>query len=206
MLAMDAASKSGQWAHGAVVSHPLRMRKALGSNPSVSTLFAGCRKFLRDKTGETQCQSSSVQQQALLLAVRSAMPMGSACVGPIPASPSLAQFSGWGWVRAVQTTACNADGICPRGFDSRFPGPARLPLSSCLAQFSGWGGGRAVRTAARGAEGVYPRGFDSCFRLRVLPNSQGGKFFSGRHAASEDRTHDLRILRPTRYQLRYRRS
>ena len=26
------------WAHGVVVSHPLRMRKALGSNPSVSTL------------------------------------------------------------------------------------------------------------------------------------------------------------------------
>ena len=25
------------------------------------------------------------------------------------------------------------------------------------------------------------------------------------HAASEDRTHDLRIMRPTRYQLRYRR-
>ena len=25
-----------QWAHGVVVSHPLRMRKALGSNPSVS--------------------------------------------------------------------------------------------------------------------------------------------------------------------------
>ena len=27
-----------QWAHGVVVSHPLRMRKALGSNPSVSRL------------------------------------------------------------------------------------------------------------------------------------------------------------------------
>ena len=26
------------WAHGVVVSHPLRMRKALGSNPSVSIL------------------------------------------------------------------------------------------------------------------------------------------------------------------------
>ena len=26
------------WAHGVVVSHPLRMRKALGSIPSVSTL------------------------------------------------------------------------------------------------------------------------------------------------------------------------
>ena len=27
-----------RWAHGVVVSHPLRMRKALGSNPSVSIL------------------------------------------------------------------------------------------------------------------------------------------------------------------------
>ena len=27
------------WAHGVVVSHPLRMRKALGSNPSVSILI-----------------------------------------------------------------------------------------------------------------------------------------------------------------------
>ena len=27
-------------AHGVVVSHPLRMRKALGSNPSVSITFA----------------------------------------------------------------------------------------------------------------------------------------------------------------------
>ena len=27
-----------QRAHGVVVSHPLRMRKALGSNPSVSTM------------------------------------------------------------------------------------------------------------------------------------------------------------------------
>jgi hypothetical protein len=26
------------WAHGVVVSHPLRMQKALGSNPSVSIL------------------------------------------------------------------------------------------------------------------------------------------------------------------------
>ena len=27
---------SHHWAHGVVVSHPLRMQKALGSNPSVS--------------------------------------------------------------------------------------------------------------------------------------------------------------------------
>ena len=27
---------TNNWAHGVVVSHPLRMRKALGSNPSVS--------------------------------------------------------------------------------------------------------------------------------------------------------------------------
>ena len=30
-----------RWAHGVVVSHPLRMRKALGSNPSVS-IFPNC--------------------------------------------------------------------------------------------------------------------------------------------------------------------
>ena len=38
----DALSR---WAHGVVVSHPLRMRKALGSNPSVyivaESQFAG---------------------------------------------------------------------------------------------------------------------------------------------------------------------
>jgi hypothetical protein len=27
-----------RWAHGVMVSHPLGMRKALGSNPNVSTL------------------------------------------------------------------------------------------------------------------------------------------------------------------------
>ena len=31
------------WAHGVVVSHPLRMRKALGSNPSVSILWSAAR-------------------------------------------------------------------------------------------------------------------------------------------------------------------
>ena len=29
-----------RWAHGVVVSHPLRMRKALGSNPSVSICYS----------------------------------------------------------------------------------------------------------------------------------------------------------------------
>ena len=33
-----------RWAHGVVVSHPLRMRKALGSNPSVS-IFPNCSAF-----------------------------------------------------------------------------------------------------------------------------------------------------------------
>ena len=33
------------WAHGVVVSHPLRMRKALGSNPSVS-IFCPCESFI----------------------------------------------------------------------------------------------------------------------------------------------------------------
>ena len=32
---------NAQGAHGVVVSHPLRMRKALGSNPSVSICFCG---------------------------------------------------------------------------------------------------------------------------------------------------------------------
>ena len=31
--------RTAEWAHGVVVSHPLRMRKALGSIPSVSNLF-----------------------------------------------------------------------------------------------------------------------------------------------------------------------
>ena len=34
-----AAPLPGQRAHGVVVSHPLRMRKALGSNPSVSIVM-----------------------------------------------------------------------------------------------------------------------------------------------------------------------
>ena len=33
---MRSISADFHWAHGVVVSHPLRMRKALGSNPSVS--------------------------------------------------------------------------------------------------------------------------------------------------------------------------
>ena len=33
------AAANSYWAHGVVVSHPLRMRKALGSNPSVSILL-----------------------------------------------------------------------------------------------------------------------------------------------------------------------
>ena len=33
------AQRLRHWAHGVVVSHPLRMRKALGSNPSVSMFF-----------------------------------------------------------------------------------------------------------------------------------------------------------------------
>ena len=33
------AAANSYWAHGVVVSHPLRMRKALGSNPSVSIVM-----------------------------------------------------------------------------------------------------------------------------------------------------------------------
>ena len=33
--------RGSNWAHGVVVSHPLRMRKALGSNPSVSIAMTG---------------------------------------------------------------------------------------------------------------------------------------------------------------------
>ena len=36
------------WAHGVVVSHPLRMRKALGSIPSVSSVVV--HDTLRDKS------------------------------------------------------------------------------------------------------------------------------------------------------------
>ena len=39
----------------------------------------------------------------------------------------------------------------------------------------------------------------------LLASSNGGIPEGYENAASEDRTHDLRIMRPTRYQLRYRR-
>ena len=38
-LRVSIALRLGSWAHGVVVSHPLCMRKALGSNPSVSILY-----------------------------------------------------------------------------------------------------------------------------------------------------------------------
>ena len=38
--------KHKHWAHGVVVSHPLRMRKALGSDPNVS-VFATSKKLAR---------------------------------------------------------------------------------------------------------------------------------------------------------------
>ena len=51
------------WAYGVVVSHPLRMRKALGSNPSGSTLFRACatRSYLTMKgiTRENEMQMKS---------------------------------------------------------------------------------------------------------------------------------------------------
>ena len=40
-----------RWAHGVVVSHPLRMRKALGSNPSVSILRAAAKEGSCDARG-----------------------------------------------------------------------------------------------------------------------------------------------------------
>ena len=43
------AAQSHSRAHGVVASHPLRMRKALGSNPSVSTSFGWpCTKTRRN--------------------------------------------------------------------------------------------------------------------------------------------------------------
>ena len=40
-IAVFAGDLKSSRAHGVVVSHPLRMRKALGSNPSVSTQLGG---------------------------------------------------------------------------------------------------------------------------------------------------------------------
>ena len=48
------ASQNHHWAHGVVVSHPLRMRKALGSNPNVST----CLK--QTKSNQANCAHSAV--------------------------------------------------------------------------------------------------------------------------------------------------
>ena len=53
--------------------------------------------------------------------------------------------------------------------------------------------GPAFRSAAHGY---------SCIVVRAGPNAANPK---SKNAASEDRTHDLRIMRPTRCQLRYRR-
>ena len=53
-------SSHQHWAHGVVVSHPLRMRKALGSNPSVSTLHA-----LTNTTGEIPTQITTRLLEAL---------------------------------------------------------------------------------------------------------------------------------------------
>ena len=41
-MARQAQLLFNRWARGVMVSHPLRMRKALGSNPSVSTLCFIC--------------------------------------------------------------------------------------------------------------------------------------------------------------------
>ena len=46
LFAMNDALISVNWAHGVVVSHPLRMRKALGSNPSGSMFAKGLSCYL----------------------------------------------------------------------------------------------------------------------------------------------------------------
>ena len=64
------------WAHGVVVSHPLRMRKALGSNPSVSTLrqlacFHVCIRQTTKLNLPTRCLASRARtQQQLVMFVR----------------------------------------------------------------------------------------------------------------------------------------
>ena len=45
---MDVQSTWCYGAHGVVVSHPLRMRKALGSNPSVSIFLDEVTKEMRE--------------------------------------------------------------------------------------------------------------------------------------------------------------
>ena len=49
------AQRLGHRAHGVVVSHPLRMRKALGSNPSVSIFRGGRNKHVRACTVTACC-------------------------------------------------------------------------------------------------------------------------------------------------------
>ena len=85
----------------------------------------------------------------------------------------------------------------------------------------------AEDTTKEPSRGFEPRSLDSESRvltvtprgqLLVVPNIRSGASFSNwkdevhhrlhdqrENAASEDRTHDLRIMRPTRCQLRYRR-
>ena len=52
-------SQALHWAHGVVVSHPLRMRKALGSNPSVSIFHVRLRLSRNGPSGP--CQRCGVQ-------------------------------------------------------------------------------------------------------------------------------------------------
>ena len=49
------------WAHGVVVSHPLCMRKALGSNPSGSIVDQACRMYIHSTPG-VQIQLSHCYQ------------------------------------------------------------------------------------------------------------------------------------------------
>ena len=93
--------RTAEWAHGVVVSHPLRMRKALGSIPSVSNLFRARWKYKRF----TACLASNYFAHCWPIAFQHAR--------PIPTR------------RGLATAGRFADIKCARGLPCPFP--ARLP-------------------------------------------------------------------------------
>ena len=77
-----------QWAHGVVVSHPLRMRKALGSIPSVSNFCTRHNKKRKNKEGA----SNDTVSERLRRWTRN--PLGSARRGSNPLGVAFAAQGG----------------------------------------------------------------------------------------------------------------
>ena len=99
-------------------------------------------------------------------------------------------------------------GLCPQGFESPRCRSMLLHAFICLVQQAQWGRVRVAAALPPGAaafnvlvrraeaEGV---GHDMA-SSDLCPDAS---MSTTKNAASEDRTHDLRIMRPMRYQLRY---